>query len=219
MLTPVDIHNKEFTRSFRGYNQEDVDDFLDQIVNDYEMLYRDNHQMKKDIELNNKQLGQYHQLEKNLQDTLLVAQRTADEVVNTANIRGEEVRQAARQAADNLKREAELYTEKLKQETEQECKRKIESAAAQVRSAIAEYERIVRERRQFVAKMRNLMQTELGFLDEVYDIMPDKLSEQAEANMSAAKQAAAAYTPLQKEDSDMSEPEMEQSETIQQNAE
>ena len=173
MLTPVDIHNKEFSRSFRGFNQEEVDDFLDQVVNDYEMLYRDNHQMKKEIELCNKQLDQYHQLEKNLQDTLLVAQRTADEVVNTANVRGEEVRQAARQAGENLKREAELYAEKLKQDTERECKRKIEAAALQVRAAVAEYERIVRERRQFVAKMRNLMQTELGLLEDAYDILPD----------------------------------------------
>ena len=175
MLTPVDIHNKEFSRSFRGFNQEEVDDFLDQVVNDYEMLYRDNHQMKKEIELCNKQLDQYHQLEKNLQDTLLVAQRTADEVVNTANVRGEEVRQAARQAGENLKREAELYAEKLKQDTERECKRKIEAAALQVRAAVAEYERIVRERRQFVAKMRNLLQTELGLLEEAYDILPDRV--------------------------------------------
>lgn len=191
MLTPVDIHNKEFSRSFRGFNQEEVDDFLDQVVNDYEMLYRDNHQMKKEIELCNKQLDQYHQLEKNLQDTLLVAQRTADEVVNTANVRGEEVRQAARQAGENLKREAELYAEKLKQDTERECKRKIEAAAAQVRAAVAEYERIVRERRQFVAKMRNLMQTELGLLEEAYDIMPDKVQERAgkAADVKAAVQS------------------------------
>ena len=191
MLTPVDIHNKEFSRSFRGFNQEEVDDFLDQVVNDYEMLYRDNHQMKKEIELCNKQLDQYHQLEKNLQDTLLVAQRTADEVVNTANVRGEEVRQAARQAGENLKREAELYAEKLKQDTERECKRKIEAAAAQVRAAVAEYERIVRERRQFVAKMRNRMQTELGLLEEAYDIMPDKVQERAgkAADVKAAVQS------------------------------
>lgn len=174
MLTPVDIHNKEFSRSFRGFNQEEVDDFLDQVVNDYEKLYRDNNQMKKEIELCNKQLDQYRQLEKNLQDTLLVAQRTADEVVNTANIRGDEVRQAARQAGENLKREAELYAEKLKQDTERECRHKIETAAQQVRAAVAEYERIVRERRQFIAKMRNLMQTELGLLEEAYDIMPDR---------------------------------------------
>ena len=193
MLTPVDIHNKEFSRSFRGFNQEEVDDFLDQVVNDYEMLYRDNHQMKKEIELCNKQLDQYHQLEKNLQDTLLVAQRTADEVVNTANVRGEEVRQAARQAGENLKREAELYAEKLKQDTERECKRKIEAAALQVRAAVAEYERIVRERRQVVAKMRNLPQTELGLLEEAYDILPDRVPRgtgKAAADIGAKKQAA-----------------------------
>ena len=193
MLTPVDIHNKEFSRSFRGFNQEEVDDFLDQVVNDYEMLYRDNHQMKKEIELCNKQLDQYHQLEKNLQDTLLVAQRTADEVVNTANVRGEEVRQAARQAGENLKREAELYAEKLKQDTERECKRKIEAAALQVRAAVAEYERIVRERRQFVAKMRNLLQTELGLLEEAYDILPDRVpgGTGRESAVKAAAQAKA----------------------------
>ena len=170
MLTPVDIHNKEFTTSFRGFNKEDVDDFLDQVVNDYETLYRENRQLKKEIELNKKQLDQYHQLEKNLQDTLLVAQRTADEVVTTANTRGEEIRQAAKQAGENLKREAQLYADKLRQEAEQDCKRKIDHAATQVRAAVEEYDRLVRERRQFVAKMRNLMQTELGLLEEAYDI-------------------------------------------------
>ena len=184
MLTPVDIHNKEFTTSFRGFNKEDVDDFLDQVVNDYETLYRENRQLKKEIELNKKQLDQYHQLEKNLQDTLLVAQRTADEVVTTANTRGEEIRQAAKQAGENLKREAQLYADKLRQEAEQDCKRKIDHAATQVRAAVEEYDRLVRERRQFVAKMRNLMQTELGLLEEAYDIMPDKVEnppKQAEA--------------------------------------
>ena len=50
MLTPVDIHNKEFKRSFRGYNEEEIDDFLDQVTNDYEMLYRENNQLKKELE-------------------------------------------------------------------------------------------------------------------------------------------------------------------------
>ncbi len=189
MLTPVDINNKEFEKGFRGYKQDDVDDFLDQVVNDYEMLYRDNNRLKKEIELNNKQLDQYHQLEKNLQDTLLVAQRTADEVVNTANTRGEEIRQAAKQAAENLKRESELQAERLRNQTEQECKRKIERAAAQVRAAVEEYDRIVRERRQFVAKMRNLMQTELGLLEEAYDIMPDKSTKEKTEEIKTAEAA------------------------------
>jgi cell division initiation protein len=37
-LTPRDIHDKEFTRGFRGYNENEVNQFLDQIIKDYEML-------------------------------------------------------------------------------------------------------------------------------------------------------------------------------------
>ena len=175
MLTPVDIHNKEFSTSFRGFNKEDVDDFLDQVVNDYEALYRENSQLRKEIELSKKQLEQYHQLEKNLQDTLLVAQRTADEVRTTANARSEEVRQAAKQAAENIKQEAQLYADKLRQDAELECKHKIEQAAGQMRAIVEEYERLVRERRQFVTKMRSLMQTELKVLEDADDAMPDKI--------------------------------------------
>ena len=46
MLTPLDIHNKEFKRSFRGYNEDEIDDFLDQVVNDYEKLFRENDNLK-----------------------------------------------------------------------------------------------------------------------------------------------------------------------------
>ena len=42
----MDIHNKEFKRSFRGYNEDEIDEFLDQVVNDYERLYRENDQLK-----------------------------------------------------------------------------------------------------------------------------------------------------------------------------
>ena len=161
MLTPVDIHNQEFKRSFRGYDIDEIDDFLDQVVNDYEKLFRENSQLKKEIELNEKALTQYHQLEKNLQDTLLVAQRTADEVTNTANTRSEEIRAAAKQASDNIIRAAE-------------AKRRLEDAAQKVREAVTEYERIVSEKRQFIAKMRNTLKTELSLLEDAEQQFPDK---------------------------------------------
>ena len=41
-LTPLDIHNKEFSRSFRGYDEDQVNEFLDQIIKDYEALIREN---------------------------------------------------------------------------------------------------------------------------------------------------------------------------------
>ena len=37
-LTPMDIHNKDFPVKMRGYDQDEVNDYLDQIIKDYEML-------------------------------------------------------------------------------------------------------------------------------------------------------------------------------------
>ena len=147
MLTPVDIHNKEFGRSFRGYNEDEIDDFLDQVVNDYEKLYRENGQLKDDLERKEKDLTQYHQLEKNLQDTLLVAQRTAEEVTRAAKSQAEEMRANAQQACANMRAQAEMDAQK-----------RIEEASHQVREIVAEYDRLVREKRQFITKIRSLMQ-------------------------------------------------------------
>lgn len=187
MLTPIDIHNQEFSRSFRGYNMEEIDDFLDQVVNDYEKLYRENNQLKKEIELNEKALTQYHQLEKNLQDTLLVAQRTADEVTNTANNRADEIRQTAKQAADNIIHEAEI-----------EAKRRLEDAAQKVREAINEYERIVSDKRQFIAKMRNTLNTELALLDDFERQMPDKQDHEILSSVNVEIATKEAYTDIDK---------------------
>ena len=42
MLTPLDIQNQEFRKAFRGYNEAEVDEFLEQVLHDYEELYRTN---------------------------------------------------------------------------------------------------------------------------------------------------------------------------------
>ena len=46
-ITPMDIHNKEFSRSFRGYNEDEVDQFLDEIVEEFERLYKENLESKR----------------------------------------------------------------------------------------------------------------------------------------------------------------------------
>ena len=49
-ITPMDIEQQEFSRSFRGYNEEEVDDFLDKIVKDYEELINENVRLNEEIE-------------------------------------------------------------------------------------------------------------------------------------------------------------------------
>ena len=51
MLTPMDIHNKEFKRVFRGYSEEDVDAFMNNIAGDYEKVYREYCELKERCEI------------------------------------------------------------------------------------------------------------------------------------------------------------------------
>ena len=81
MITPLDIENKKFSKQMmNGYNVEDVDDFLDELVVDYEKNYKELAEANDKIEKLTKDLEQYKNLEKTLQNTLVMAQTTAEEV-------------------------------------------------------------------------------------------------------------------------------------------
>lgn len=175
MLTPMDIHNKEFKTGFRGYSREDVDEFLDQVVNDFEKLYRENTQLKKDAELADKQLEQYKQLEKNLQETLIVAQQTASQLTDSAQARAEEAKQTARQEADNIRKEAEISSKqriaeamsdarKIVADANSESKRILDEAAARTRQLEVEYDSLLSSKMNFLTKFRNFLNTELDMV-------------------------------------------------------
>ncbi|MDT2238501.1 DivIVA domain-containing protein [Paenibacillus larvae] len=83
-LTPLDIHNKEFARSFRGYDEDQVNEFLDQIIKDYELLIRDNKELQNQVLALQERLDHFVNLEETLSKTIIVAQETADEVKNNS---------------------------------------------------------------------------------------------------------------------------------------
>ncbi len=83
-LTPLDIHHKEFRRAIRGYNEEEVDVFLDQVAAEFERVFKENIEQKERFEKINEKLKQYEGIEQTLQKALLTAQKAADEVQNNA---------------------------------------------------------------------------------------------------------------------------------------
>lgn len=109
MITPLDIQNKEFKKSVRGYNQAQVDAFLDQIMVDYEQLYKENLEMKEQVERDTKQVEKYKQMEETLKETLVVAQATADELrsnaLKKADLTVEEAELKAKEMIANAKTE------------------------------------------------------------------------------------------------------------------
>lgn len=175
MLTPLDIQNKNFKRTFRGYNADQVDDFLDEIVNEMERLYRDNDNLKAEITRLEKDNAQYHALEENLKQTLIVAQRTAEEVMAASRKNSDELRQNTVKECQNMKKEAEM-----------EAKRVMDESLHQVRTVVGEYDRIDDARRQFLRKYKLALESELSFVNESISDLPDK----------GAKKPAAAPAPV-----------------------
>ncbi len=154
MLTPADIHNKEFSRGFRGYNEEEVDDFLDEIVYEFEELIKKNTRLAEDLELERKKTAQYQEMEKNLHETMDVAQKTADEAVQSAKIRVEEMERAAKEDCD-----------RLRHQTEMAIQRRMEDATAKVRMQQELYEAGIARERQFIVRLRSLLRSELAILN------------------------------------------------------
>jgi cell division initiation protein len=154
MLTPADIHNKEFSRGFRGYNEEEVDDFLDEIVYEFEELIKKNTRLAEDLELERKKTAQYQEMEKNLHETMDVAQKTADEAVQSAKIRVEEMERAAKEDC-----------ERLRHQTEMAIQRRMEDATAKVRMQQELYEAGIARERQFIVRLRSLLRSELAILN------------------------------------------------------
>lgn len=142
MLTPLDIHNKEFKRSFRGYNEDEIDEFLDKVVKDYEQLYRDNLELKENIDRLKSKVEHFQHLENTLHNTLVVAQETA-----------EEVKLNAKKEADLVVKEAKINGQKL-----------IDEATGKVRQRIAEYEELEQQSQVYRTKMRTLILTQLELL-------------------------------------------------------
>ena len=136
MITPLDIENKKFSKQMvNGYNVDEVDEFLDEITADYEKLYKENKALKDNAEELHNDVGQYKDIESTLQNTLIIAQKTADEVQNVAKKQAEQIiKDAEYQAKTKLD---EINTQLMIKEKElDELKKQISVYKAKMESLL-----------------------------------------------------------------------------------
>ena len=102
-ITPMDIEQQEFTRSFRGYNEEEVDDFLDKIVKDYEELINENLRLNEEMEKMQEKLKEFSEIEETLRSALLNAQKSAEEMKGRVESEAKIIIEKAEMEAKSLK--------------------------------------------------------------------------------------------------------------------
>lgn len=110
MITPLDIENKKFSKQMmNGYSVEEVDDFLDDLTVDYTKNYKEATELKAKVEELTKELERYKNIEETLQNTLVMAQKTADDVKNVAKKQADQIineaHGEAKKQASNLENE------------------------------------------------------------------------------------------------------------------
>ncbi len=78
-ITAMDINNKEFKKGLRGYNADEVDEFLDRVSEEYEIIYKENSNLKEKISFLEEKLEHHVTIESTIQNTLVLAQNAAEQ--------------------------------------------------------------------------------------------------------------------------------------------
>lgn len=164
MLTPLDIQKKEFRRAFRGYSDEDVDSFLDKINQDYEELYRENKILKEKLDQAEQNMARYREIEEVLKNTMVMAQKNADELRRNTEKEANLLMDKARSKADQISREAEQEAEAIIQEAERRAAEMITEAEEKVKHIMEEYYRLKREAQVFLMRFRSFLEAQIKLL-------------------------------------------------------
>lgn len=112
-LTPLDIHNKEFSRGFRGYDEDEVNDFLDQVIKDYEVLIREKKGLEEKVRKLEERIGHFSNIEETLNKSILIAQETAEDVKQNASKEAKLIVKEAEKNADRIINESLSKSRKI----------------------------------------------------------------------------------------------------------
>ena len=146
MITPIEIQNKEFRRAFRGYSEDEVDDFLKIVTEDFEALYKENMDLQEKVTLYQEQVSRYKSIEETLNATLITAQSAAEDTCVAAN-----------KKAKIIVEEAQLQSKHIIDETNN-----------RILELKKEYDNLVREFKVFRNRFKSLIKEELETLDEIF---------------------------------------------------
>lgn len=146
MLTPVEIENKEFKKGIRGFREDEVDEFLDIVKEDFETLYRENIDLKEKVKMYQDQINKYENIEETLKATLITAQSAAEDTCSAAN-----------KKAKIIVEEAELRSRQI-----------IEQANNRVIEIRKEYDSLVKEFKIFRNKFKSLLEDEIRSIDDIF---------------------------------------------------
>jgi len=153
-LTSLDIRDKAFSTKFRGYDIDEVEEFLDIIVNDYEELIRENHEKEAKIRNLEERLIYFDEMKDSLSQSVLIAQDTA-----------ERVKQAAQERSGNIVQQAEQDAQRLLDRAKYKANDILRQATDNAKRVAVETEELKNKTRVFHQRLKSTIESQLSIVD------------------------------------------------------
>ena len=116
MLSPLDLKNKMMEPKKRKYyDKDETDDYLELVMEQYKQLYDENLELQKNVKSLNDGVQYYRSIENTMQKALVLAEKTAKETKDAAQLKAEAIEKDANTKADKIVAEAEQEYDKLKE--------------------------------------------------------------------------------------------------------
>jgi len=142
-LTPLDIHNKEFNKGFRGYDEDEVNEFLDQVIKDYELVLREKKELEEHLKDMNERLNHFTNIEETLNKSIVIAQ----------------------EAGEDVKRNAQKEAKLIIKEAEKNADRIINESLSKARKIALEIEDLKKQSKVFRTRFKMLIEAQLDMLN------------------------------------------------------
>ncbi|MDG3141654.1 DivIVA domain-containing protein [Streptococcus suis] len=153
-ITALDIKDKTFKLKFRGYSEEEVNEFLDIVVRDYEALTRQNREQDAKIKMLEEKLAYFDEMKESLSQSVILAQETA-----------EKVKTSARTEAENLLTHANNQASLLLEESKQKATEMLRDAADEAKRVALETEDLKRQTRVFHQRLLSSVESHLALVN------------------------------------------------------
>ena len=153
-ITSLEIKDKTFSTRFRGFDQEEVDEFLDIVVRDYEDLVRSNHDKDLHIKSLEERLSYFDEMKDSLSQSVLIAQDTA-----------ERVKQAAAERSNNIIHQAEQDAQRLLEEAKYKANEILRHATDNAKKVAVETEELKNKSRVFHQRLKSTIESQLAIVE------------------------------------------------------
>jgi cell division initiation protein len=159
-IRPIDVRRKEFKSGFRGYDANQVDDFLDAVADEFERNFKENQRMREEVSSLRDRLQQFEDLEGSIRAALVHAEQASSDLRRAASREAEDIRQSAQREADFTIREAQSRSHHM-----------LTDSSARIERVQDSYDALQEAKRSFANDFRRLLKTYTDMMENM-DVPP-----------------------------------------------